>query len=83
MESAHHFFMPDLIATILQDIPSFTLRTALSAIQFVSDLCGVDLQRFQERSSQDFGQIPRNCQCKWTLGFPFGSKNFCKLLSVS
>ena len=26
------------------DVPSFTLRTALSAISFVSDLCGVDVQ---------------------------------------
>ena len=34
------------------DVPSFTLRTALPAIPFVSDLCGVDVQRFQERSSQ-------------------------------
>ena len=37
-------FHPDLIATILPDVPSFTLRTALSAIPFVSDLCGVDVQ---------------------------------------
>ena len=28
------------------------MRTALSAIPFVSDLCGVDVQWFQERSSQ-------------------------------
>ena len=34
------------------EVPSFTLRTALQAITFVSDLCGVDVQRFQERSSQ-------------------------------
>ena len=26
------------------DVPSFTLRTALSAIPFVSDLCGVNVQ---------------------------------------
>ena len=32
---------PDLTATA---DPSFTLRTALSAIPFVSDLCGVDVQ---------------------------------------
>ena len=30
---------PDLTAT-----PSFTLRTALSAIPVVSDLCGVDIE---------------------------------------
>ena len=43
---------PDLIATVPQMSFLFTLRTALSAIPFVSDLCGVDVQRFQERSSQ-------------------------------
>ena len=36
------------------DVPSFTLRTALSAIPFVSDPCGVDVQWFQENSLQDF-----------------------------
>ena len=35
------------------EVPSFTLRTALSAIPFVSDLCGVDVQWFQDNSSQD------------------------------
>ena len=34
------------------EVPSVTLRTALSAIPFVSDLCGVDVQCFQERFSQ-------------------------------
>ena len=29
---------------ISADVPSFTLRTALSAIPFVSDLCAVDVQ---------------------------------------
>ena len=48
------------------DVPSSILRIALSAIPLVSDLCGVDVQWFQEHSSQDF-QIPRNCQCKWLL----------------
>ena len=51
MESAHHSSSrPDCNNT--EDVPSFTLRTALSAIPFVSDLCGVDVQWFQERSSQ-------------------------------
>ena len=35
------------------DVPSFTLRTALSTIPLVSDLCGVDVELCQERSSQD------------------------------
>ena len=40
MESAHQFsFRPDRNNTA--EVPSFTLRTALSAIPFVSDLCGV------------------------------------------
>ena len=34
------------------DVPSFTLRTALSAIPFVSEWWGVDVQWFQERSPQ-------------------------------
>ena len=41
------------------DVPSWTLRTALSAIPFVSDLCDVDVQWFQESSSQDFAKFQR------------------------
>ena len=37
-------FHLDSIATILQRRLSLTLRTALSAIPLVSDLCGVDVQ---------------------------------------
>ena len=33
---------------------SFTLLTALSAIPFVSDRCGVDLSRFHDKSAQAF-----------------------------
>ena len=52
MEFAHQFsFRPDCNNTA--DVPSFIPRTALSAIRFVSDLCGVDVQCFlSERSSQ-------------------------------
>ena len=35
-------FQPDCNNTA--EVPSFTQRTALSAIPFVSDLCGVDVQ---------------------------------------
>ena len=60
------------------EVPSFTLRTALSAIPFVSDLCGVDVQRFQERSSQD---LPNSmCVSVKTFGFLVGSKNSCNFL---
>ena len=42
VESAHQFsFRPDCNNTA--EVPSFTLRTALSAIPCVSDLCGVDV----------------------------------------
>ena len=52
MESAHHVSSrPDCNGTA--DVPSLTLRTALSAIPFVFDLCGVVVQWFQERFSQD------------------------------
>ena len=61
---------------------SFILRTALSAILFVSDLCGVDVQWFQERSSQ---ALPNSKELSvWvTLGFLSGPKNFCKIIGVS
>ena len=43
MESAHQFsFRPD--CSNKAEVRSFTLRTALSAIPLVSDLCGVDVQ---------------------------------------
>ena len=57
-------FHPDLITTVPQTY--FTLRTALSAISFVCDLCGVDVQWFQERSSQDLPTLGI-CLCKWLL----------------
>ena len=72
----------DLIATIQQKVPTFSLRTALSAIPFVSDLFGVDVQWFQERSSQALPNS-KELSVKMTLGFLSGSKNFCKLLCVS
>ena len=43
IESDHQFsFRPDCNSTA--DVPSLTLRTALSAIPLVSDRCGVDVQ---------------------------------------
>ena len=52
MESAHQFsFRPDCNNTA--EVPSLTPRTALSPIPFVSDLCGVDVQWFQDNSLQD------------------------------
>ena len=80
-ESAHQLsFRPDCNNTA--DVPTFTLRTALSAIPFVSDLCGVDVQWFQERSSQALPNS-KKLSVQMTLGFLFGSKNFCKLFCVS
>ena len=56
VESAHQLSSrPDCNNTA--EVPSFTLRTALSAIPLVSDLCGVDVQWFQERSSQNFSEF--------------------------
>ena len=57
-------FRPDCNNTA--EVPSFSLRTALSAIPLVSDRCGVDVQWFHERSSQAFPNS-KNCQCKWLL----------------
>ena len=49
------------------EVPSFTLRTALSAIPFVSAPCGADVQWFQEKFFTSFAGKPRNCQCKRLL----------------
>ena len=53
----------------------FTLRTALSAIPFVSDLCGVNVQWFQERSSQALLDS-KELSVFLSFGFLSGSKNF-------
>ena len=62
MESSHQLsFRPDCNKTA--EVPSFNLRTALSAIPFVSDLCGVDVQ-YSRRDLHKLCQSPRNWQCK-------------------
>ena len=75
-------FHSDLIATIRQRCLLF-----LCALLFQqSHLFPIGVVSTYNDSRKDLHrlcQIPRNCQCKWTLGFLFGSKNFCKLLSVS
>ena len=74
MKFAHQFSSrPDGNNTA--EARSFTLRTALSAIPFVSDLCGVDVQGFQERSSQALSSS-KELSVWLTFGFPTGSKNF-------
>ena len=58
MESAHQLsFRADCNNTA--EVPSFTLRTALSAIPFVSDLCGVDFQWFWEEIFTNFAKFQR------------------------
>ena len=42
VSASSHLISSDCNSTA--DVPSLTLRTALSAIPFVSDLCGVDVQ---------------------------------------
>ena len=81
MESAHQLsFRPECNNTA--EVPSFTLRTALSAIPFVTDLCGVDVQWSRIILHKT---LPNSKELSvWmTLGFLFGSKNFFKLLCVS
>ena len=46
---------PDCNSTA--DVRSFTMRTALFAIPFVSDLCSIDVQRFLCNSSQDLAKF--------------------------
>ncbi len=80
MEFAHQLsFRPDFKNTA--EVPSFTLRTALSAIPLVSDRCGVDVQCIQERSPQTFPNS-KELSVWMTFGFLSGSRNFCKLLWV-
>ena len=56
MESAHHFSSrPDCNNTA--DVPSFTLRTALSAIPFVCDLCGVDVTMISGKIFTSFAKF--------------------------
>ena len=75
-------FRPDPDCNSTANVPSLTLRTTLSAIPLVSELCGADVEWFQDRSSQD---LPNSKELSvWvTLGILFGSKNFCKLPCVS
>ena len=81
IESAHHFSSrPDCNNTA--EVHSFTLRTALSAVPFVS-ICVVSTYNDSRKDLHKLCQIPKNCQSKKKLGLLFGSKNFCKLLSVS
>ena len=81
MESANHFASrPDCNNTA--EVPSFTLRTALSAIPFVFDLRGVDVQLFQDSSSQDWPNS-RELSVLMTFGLLLGSRNFIELFCVS
>ena len=58
MESAHHSSSrPDCNNTA--EVPSFTLRTALSALPFVSDLCGVDVPMIPGKIFTGFAKIHR------------------------
>ena len=75
-------FRPSLMATILQTFLLFILRTALSAILFVSDRWSVDVQWFHDTSSQDLPNYNELSQ-EMTFGLSDGSWNFRKLLSVS
>ena len=63
-------------------VPSLTLRTALSAIPFVSERWGVHVQWFHDNSSQD---LPNSKELSvWmTFGFLVGSRNFCSLFWIS
>ena len=79
IEFAHQFSSrPDWNNTA--KIPCFTLCTALSAIPFVSDLRGVDVQRFQ--SSQTWSNF-EELSLSVTFDFLSDSKNFWKLLCNS
>ena len=57
------------------EVPSFILRTALSAMPFVSDRCGAHVQGFHDNSSQDLPDVT-DLSAKMTFGFSHGSRNF-------
>ena len=75
MESAHHFF----IQTWLQQ---YSRGPFSQQYHFVSERWGVDVQWFQERSSQALPNS-RELSAQMTLSFHVSSKNFCKHFSVS
>ena len=82
--TVHGIRTPFFIQTWLQRYRRcpFILRTALTAIPLVSDLCDVDVQRFQEKYSQ---ALPNSNEVSvyMTFGCLLGSKNFCKFFCVS
>ena len=81
IESTHHSLpRPDCNSTA--DVLSFTLRTVLSAIPCVSDLCGVDVQWFQDSCSQERPNS-KELSVYMTFGFLEGSRNFIRFLRVS
>ena len=77
----HHFSSnPDCSNTA--EVPSFTLRTALSAMPFVSDRRGVEVRWFHDRSSEDLPNFKE--MSVWiTFGLCDGSRNFLWTLFVS
>ena len=78
MESAHQFSSRPACKNTA-DVPSSILRTALSAIPFVSERWGVDVQWFHERSSQAFPNS-QELSVEVIFGFLVSYKNFSKLL---
>ena len=64
------------------DVPSLMLRTALSTIPFVSDLCGVDVEGFQDNSSLDLPNSKELSEKK-TFGFLVRFRNFIRFFWVS
>ena len=65
--------------TIKAEVPSLTLRTALSLIPFVSGRRGVDASCVQHLSSQ---ARKNYCLCGLLLGFRSGGRNRCRRTMV-
>ena len=62
-------------------VPSWTLRTALSIIPFVSSRRGVDVSCVQHISSQARKNLDY-CLCGLFLGFRSGGRNRCRRIMV-
>ena len=71
-------FHPDLIGNSTADVSSLAPRAALSAIPFVSDLCGVDVDP-RLSNHQTVPLWARHAFCKRPLLFSSSSRchNFC------
>ena len=81
-ENQPTIFHPSLIVTTPQTSLLFILRTALSAMPFISDRWSVEVRWYHDQSSQDLPNS-NELSVSITFGFSDDSINFRNLLFVS